>query len=84
MTMVVKTVNVGIRIPQETLNKLDKFKGYHSRNRFLVKLVHEGLTSLEEQEQKGVRTPPRAPTTKTSTNFVNPPTSIGESTTYEQ
>jgi hypothetical protein len=85
MTTVVKTVNVGIRIQQETLDKLEKFKGYHSRNKFLVKLVDEGLACLEEeQEQKGVRILPKAPTTNVSTNAMGRPTGIGGPTAYER
>jgi hypothetical protein len=44
---IMKSVNVGIRIPQETLNKLDKYKGYYSRNRFLCKILDEHVAQLE-------------------------------------
>jgi metal-responsive CopG/Arc/MetJ family transcriptional regulator len=44
-----ESVNLGVRFPRETLNKLDQYKGYHSRNRFLVKIVDEYLASQEEE-----------------------------------
>jgi metal-responsive CopG/Arc/MetJ family transcriptional regulator len=49
MTAVMESVNLGVRFPRETLNKLDQYKGYHSRNRFLVKIVDEYLASQEEE-----------------------------------
>ena len=44
-----ESVNLGVRFPRETLNKLDQYKGYHSRNRFLVKIVDEYLASQEKE-----------------------------------
>jgi non-homologous end joining protein Ku len=50
-----KTVNLGVRIPPEILERADRWKGYHSRNKFLVKLVDEALTRLEEESQQEER-----------------------------
>ena len=44
-----KSVNFGVRFPQETVNKLNQYKGYHSRNRFLMKIVDEYLASQEKE-----------------------------------
>ena len=52
MTMYAEAVTLGVRIPKETLNKLDKLKGYHSRNRFLVKIVEEYLAVQESNNKK--------------------------------
>lgn len=50
MAMYVEAVNIGVRFPKETLNKLDKYKGYHSRNRFLVKIVDEYLAAQKKNK----------------------------------
>jgi metal-responsive CopG/Arc/MetJ family transcriptional regulator len=45
------TVNVGIRISQHVLDKLDKHKGYYSRNRYLCKILDDYTTQLEREEE---------------------------------
>lgn len=45
----IESVNLGIRFPRATLNKLEKYKGYHSRNRYLLKIVDEYLASQEKE-----------------------------------
>lgn len=49
MTAMIESVNLGIRFPRATLNKLEKYKGYHSRNRYLLKIVDEYLASQEKE-----------------------------------
>jgi len=49
MTAMIESVNLGIRFPTATLNKLDKYKGYYSRNRYLLKIVDEYLASQEKE-----------------------------------
>lgn len=46
--MMQDSVYSGIRFPKETLKKLDRHKGYYSRNRFLLKITEEYLTELEK------------------------------------
>jgi hypothetical protein len=51
MTTVLQPVNLGVRFPRETLDKLDKYKGYHSRNKYLLKIVDEHISRLERVEE---------------------------------
>jgi len=46
-----KSVNLGVRFPSATLNKLDKYKAYHSRNRYLCKIVDEHIARLERAKE---------------------------------
>jgi hypothetical protein len=46
-----KSVNLGVRFPSATLNKLDKYKGYHSRNMYLCKIVDEHIARLERAKE---------------------------------
>jgi hypothetical protein len=46
-----KSVNLGVRFPRATLDKLDQYKGYHSRNRYLCKIVDEHLTRIERGKE---------------------------------
>lgn len=48
MTAVIESVNLGVRFPKETLKKIDRHKGYHSRNRYLCKIVDEYIDRLEK------------------------------------
>jgi hypothetical protein len=50
MSVYIEPVGLGIRFPRATLDKLDKYKGYHSRNSFLLKIVDEYLNKLEKGE----------------------------------
>ena len=46
------TVCMGIRFPKETIDKIDELKGYHSRNRYILKMVEEYLTAQESKTKK--------------------------------
>jgi hypothetical protein len=45
--MSVKTVNTGIRVPRETIERMDRHKGYFSRNLFLRVILEEYMDILE-------------------------------------
>jgi hypothetical protein len=45
--MSLKTVNTGIRMPPETIERMDRHKGYFSRNLFLRVIVEEYMDILE-------------------------------------
>ena len=43
------SVYTGILFPRETLKKLDKHRGYYSRNRYMLKIVEEFLAKQERE-----------------------------------
>ena len=51
MATEIEKVHTGILFPRETLNKLDKHRGYYSRNRYLLKIVDEFLAKQEKEMQ---------------------------------
>jgi hypothetical protein len=53
MSTEVEKVHTGIVFPRETLKKLDKYRGYYSRNRYMLKIVDDFL-ARQEAEMKSM------------------------------
>ena len=73
------SIYTGILFPRETLNRLDKHKGYYSRNKFLLKIAEEYLAKLENVNENGVRGREyqSRPTTTNSSTLDQPATIAG-------
>jgi metal-responsive CopG/Arc/MetJ family transcriptional regulator len=41
----------GVYFPRDTVQRLDELKGYHSRNKFMQKIVEEYLNANTKQQQ---------------------------------
>lgn len=51
--MIVKSITVGISLPEDLLAKIDQKRGDVSRSRFLQKLVKEAIIWKEKEHEGG-------------------------------
>jgi hypothetical protein len=45
-------IATAIRFPKTTIERLDKVKGYYSRNKLLLKITDDYLNAVESQNNK--------------------------------